>query len=330
MEARLTSRRSLLIGAGGFALAAGLGTHATASGRNPSPQDHQGRRPDLVALPNGFRPEGIASGPGTRGYVGSLADGAVVAGNLRAGQLEPLWPGEPGRAVRGLMFDHRSGLLWVAGQVQTAGHVWAIQAWTGAVVAAIPVPGAVFLNDLVITRSAVWVTDSRLVPDRLTRIGLRRDGKPAGTAPTFLALGGGWPAGDGAGVNANGIRRLPDGSLLLNNSAVGGLWQVDPLTGVARSVPVHGGPGITAGDGLLIEGRTIYVVRGSGPAEVSVLTLERDGGGWLARWRGARTDPSLDVPSTATLAGGVLWAVNARFGVADPGTAEYWVTPLRP
>lgn len=328
MDARLTSRRSLLIGAGGFALAAGMGTYAEAHGRHP--QDHQIRLPDTVALPNGFRPEGIASGPGTRGYVGSLADGAVVAGSLRTGRLEPLWPGEPGRAVRGMMFDHRTGLLWVAGQVQAAGFVWAIQARSGAVVRAIPVPGSVFLNDLMITGSSVWVTDSRLAPDRLTKIELRRSGSPAGGEPDFLPLGGEWPAGDGTAVNANGIRELPDGTLLLNNSAAGALWQVDPRTGDTRSVPVLGGPGLSGGDGLLIEGRTIYVVRGSGQAEVSVLTLDRHRGAWLARWRGARTDTSLDVPSTATVAGGALWAVNARFGVADPATAEYWITRLEP
>jgi hypothetical protein len=40
------------------------------------------------------------------------------------------------------------------------------------------------------------------------------------------------------------------------------------------------------------------------------------------------TSTDLDVPATATIASGALWAVNARFGVADPATAEYWVTPL--
>ncbi|WP_152364910.1 hypothetical protein [Microlunatus speluncae] len=335
MEPRLTSRRTLLFAAGGFAITAGMGTEAHAVGHRGASgtlrsTDHRAHGwPETVALPDGFRPEGIASGPGTRGYVGSLADGAVVAGDLRSGRLRTLWPGATGRAVRGMMFDPRTGLLWVAGQVGPAGFVWAIRAWRGTVAHTAAVPGAAFLNDLVITRNAVWVTDSRLAPDRLTKIELRRGGWPSDAQPSFRSLGGDWPPGDGAGVNANGIRQLPDGTLLLNNSAVGGLWQVSPKTGAARSVPVIGGPGITAGDGLLIEGRTIYVVRGSGPAEVSVLTLDRTRSGWSARWRGARTDETLDVPSTATLAGGALWAVNARFGVADPGTAEYWITRLR-
>ncbi len=337
MEAKLTSRRTMLFAAGGFAISVGMGTEAQAGARRPDTSGSHGSSdparhgwPDTVALPIGFRPEGIASGPGTRGYVGSLADGEVVAGDLRTGRLWTLWPGETGRAVRGLIYDHRTGLLWVAGQIGTTGYVWAIRSRAGTVAQATAVPGAVFLNDLVVTRDAVWVTDSRLAPDRLTKITLRHGGRPTGEAPTFRPLGGDWPAGNGSAVNANGIRQLPDGTLLLNNSAVGGLWQVSPRSGAARSVPVIGGPGITAGDGLLVEGRTIYVVRGSGPAEVSVLTLDRTRSGWSARWRGARTDETLDVPSTATLAGGALWAVNARFGVADPAAAEYWVTRLRP
>jgi hypothetical protein len=103
---------------------------------------------------------------------------------------------------------------------------------------------------------------------------------------------------------------------------------VAPGTGTTTPIPVRGGPGITGGDGLATDGDVVYNVRGSGQNEVSVLRLRSAGSGWTASWRGARSDSTLDVPSTATLAGGWLWAVNARFGVASPGTAEYWVTRL--
>ena len=79
---------------------------------------------------------------------------------------------------------------------------------------------------------------------------------------------------------------------------------------------VRGGPGLVGGDGLELRGRTLYDVRGSAPTEVSVLQLSRRRHGWVATWRGALTDETLDVPSTATWAAGSLWAVNARFGVA--------------
>ena len=73
-------------------------------------------------------------------------------------------------------------------------------------------------------------------------------------------------------------------------------------------------------------------MRGTGQNEVSVVRLARSGPGWRATWQGALTAPTLNVPSTATAAGPALWAVNARFGVANPGTASYWITrlPLRP
>jgi hypothetical protein len=37
---------------------------------------------------------------------------------------------------------------------------------------------------------------------------------------------------------------------------------------------------------------------------------------------------NLDVPTTAAFALGSLWAVNARFGIANPTTEHYWITRL--
>ena len=315
----LTRRGALTLTAATALTALPTGLTAAHAARAP-------RAPETVALPDGIRPEGITSGPGTRFYVGSLADGRIVTGDLLGGPVSVLLPGASGRQLRGLYFDPRSGLVWAAGNVGTVGHVWAVDGTTGAVVADVVVPGAVFLNDLVATADAVWVTDSRV--DRLTEIAVTASGQPVGSPPTFVPLTGAWPAGDGSAVNGNGIRQLADGSLVLNNSRTGGLFQVSRATGVAVEIPVTGGPGLVGGDGLELDGRWLYDVRGSGQAEVSVLELAPAAEGWTARWRGARTDETLDVPSTATLAGGWLWAVNARFGVADPGAAPYWVTRL--
>ena len=291
----------------------------------PAAQAGDGARTaEPVQLGAGFRPEGVESGPGDTYYAGSLADGRIATGDLSEGTTRVLLPGVTGRALRGLFRDPRSNLLWAAGNEGETGIVLAVDARSGAVRARIVVPGARFLNDLVVTRSAVWVTDSRV--DRLTKVPLDRRGAPAGPI-SFLPLGAPWPAFTGA-TNANGIRELPGGTLVLDNSAAGGLWTVDPAGGAVRALPVAGGPGITAGDGLELRGRTLYVVRGSGQQEVSVVRLERSAQGWTARWIGRLTDPALDVPSTATVAAGRLWAVNARFGVADPATATYAIVPL--
>lgn len=288
---------------------------------------HGGRLPETVRLPDGIQPEGITSGPGTRFYVGSLNDGRIVTGDLAEGSrsVRVLLPGATGRQLRGLRWDGRSGLVWAVGNVGTVAHVWAVDARRGTVVADVVVPGGGFLNDLDVTQRTVWVTDSRV--DRLTAIDLDRRGRPASTTPRFVPLTGAWPGYDGTNLAANGIR-VTRGVALLDHSSAGGLWAADPRTGRVREVPVTGGPGIVGGDGLELRGSTLYVVRGSGQAEVSVLSLSCGHRGWAARWRGALTDPTLDVPSTATLAGGALWAVNARFGVASPATARYWVTRL--
>ena len=46
-------------------------------------------------------------------------------------------------------------------------------------------------------------------------------------------------------------------------------------------------------------------------------------------WLRALRSDDLSVPSTATLVGSNLFAVNARFGVSSPDTAPYWVTRLK-
>ena len=296
----------------------------------PDPAQAHGRRgfPETVDLPDGIRPEGITSGPGSTYYVGSLADGRIVTGSLRTGSSRVLLPGAEGRQLRGLRFDHRTRLVWAVGNVGAEAHVWAVDARSGEVVTDVVVPGGGFLNDLDVTDREVWVTDSRV--DRLTRIPLSRGGRPArSTEPEFLPLSGEWPGYDGSNLAANGIREV-GGDLLLDHSSAGGLWRVDARSGRVVEVPVSGGPGITGGDGLEVLGSTVYVVRGSGQAEVSVLSLSRRRT-WTAHWRGALTDDTLDVPSTATFAAGSLWAVNARFGVASPDTAPYAITrlPLR-
>ena len=317
------SRRALLGIAAGTALLPVAVSGGTAQARR-----RVGPAPEIVELPDGFRPEGITSGPGTTYYAGSMANGRIVTGDLLGGPQSILLPPADGRAIRGLYYDDRSGLLWFVGNVSTVQWVWAINAATGALVFGAFAPGAGFHNDLVVTDSWVYVTDSRV--DRLLRVPLNSaTGLPSGGI-SFVTLGGAWPASPPDTTNANGIRELPDGSLVLNNSrmGVGGLWQVNATTGVATTIPVKGGPGIIGGDGLEIDGTTLYNVRGSGPNQVAVVQLSPSGTGWTAKWAGARSDETLDVPSTATLAGGWLWVINARFGVANPQSAKYWISRL--
>jgi hypothetical protein len=282
-----------------------------------------------VSLPNGFRPEGIAS-IGRTFFSGSVADGRIWRGDLVTGKGRVLVPAVAGRSLRGMQVDRRTGLLWVAGSEGATGVVLAVNTRTGAVVRRVEVPGAGFLNDLVVTRRIVWVTDSNV--DRLAAVPLGRHGRPSAGTVRFLPLTGDWPATPTGALGANGIRALPGGSLVLNNTTAGGLYTVDPCSGRVRRIPVTGTPAITSGDGLELVGNRLYVVRGTGGSNVTVVKLRATRHGWTGRVTGVLTDPRLDVPSTATAALGRLWAVNARFGNPTPDTAAYSAValPLKP
>lgn len=303
-----------------------LGLVATgASSAVAAPHPARESSATTIALPAGIQPEGITS-VGSTYYVGSLNDGRIVTGDLRrGGASHVLLAGSTGRQLRGLAYDARTRLLWAAGNVGPVAHVYAVDTRTGKVASDTVVPGGVFLNDLVVTSRSVIVTDSGV--ERLTTVALDRRGRPTGAAPTFVALSGQWPGAQG-GNSANGIRVLDATHVVLDHSTAGGLWSVDLRTGVTVRIPVTGGPAITGGDGLERRGSTLWVVRGTSDTSVARLRLTRAHGGYAARWVTLLTDPSLDVPSTATYSGGSLYAVNARFGVASPATAAYYITRL--
>lgn len=151
---------SLLVGAG---MAAERGASPRPAADRPTERpaaDRPGadRFPDIVPLPDGFQPEGITSGPGATAYVGSLADGAIWSGSLRTGEGDILVEGEPGRTAVGTEYDRRTGRLWVAGGA--TGEIRAYDADSGDLLQTYQVEGAGFLNDLTVTRDAVYATDS--------------------------------------------------------------------------------------------------------------------------------------------------------------------------
>jgi hypothetical protein len=118
--------------------------------------------PEVIALPNGFQPEGIASGKGTTFYVGSIPTGAVYRGDLRSGEGEVFVPAQEGRSAIGLKYDTRSGLLFVAGG--NTGYAYIYDGKTGANVAEIQLSTLPsFINDVVVTKDAAYFTNSLAV-----------------------------------------------------------------------------------------------------------------------------------------------------------------------
>ena len=272
--------------------------------------------PKIIPLPNGFRPEGIASGRGTDFYVGSLADGAIYRGDLRTGEGAILIPGQSGRVTVGIKFDKRTGYLFAAGGPTGLGRVYDTR--TGQDVGAFQFSNSgSFINDVVVTRSAAYFTDSS--KSALYKVPFSAGGRlPDPSKVQTLTLGGDWQ--QVSGFNANGIDATPNGkTLIIVNSTVGALYRVDPDTGHAAQIDL-GGATVTAGDGLLLDGKTLYVVRNQ-LNQIAVIHMAPD----LASGRlvSTITDPAFRVPTTIAEFGRSLYAVNARFGVPDPGNADY-------
>ncbi len=273
--------------------------------------------PAVIPLPNGFQPEGIASGTGTTFYVGSIPTGAVYRGDLRTGEGDVLVPAQAGRSAIGLKYDERTGLLFVAGG-QT-GFAYLYNGQRGANVAAIQLTTLPsFINDVVITRDAAYFTNSS--QPELYRVPLASNGEPMQTSET-IPLGGDYVFTPGA-FNGNGIVATPNGkTLIIVNSVDGALYNVDPTTGNATLIDL-GGEAVPAGDGILLQGKTVYVVQNQFN-QIAVVQLSPDlTSGTIVN---TITSASFRVPTTIARFGNSLYAVNARFDTPAMPDTEYEV-----
>ena len=259
--------------------------------------------PETIPVPVGSNPEGIATGTGATFYVGSRVDGSIYSGSLRSGAGAILVPAQAGREAFGL--KARGGRLYVAGG--STGAIYVYDARTGANVDSeqLFAPGTGFINDVAVTRTAAYFTDSQnaviYVYDRGT-----------GTAST-LALGGDYV--NLPGFNANGIAATPNGKrLIIVQSNTGKLFSVNPKTGEARLIEA---PPVTMGDGILLLGKKLWVVRNTANQVVQLRLRDHF---TRATLTATLTDPDFDTPTTIARHGRRLYVVNARFGQESPTT----------
>ena len=267
-----------------------------------------GPRPETISLATGSSPEGITAGPGGTFYAGARAGGAVYQGDVRTGELTQLVASREGEVAVGLSYDAATGRVWVAGGA--TGDVTAYDARTGAALFTANAGEGRFLNDVAVTRDAVHVTDSRRNEVVVVPLGAGSALPAAGTL-RVLTVAGDYVQPTGFGLN--GIVPLPGGDLLAVSG--GALYRIDPATGVADRLEIAG-TALTGGDGLVLRGSTLYVVRGYGRNSIVVVKLDRA----VSRGEvlGELTDPDFDVPTTAAFVAGDLYAVNGQFSTPDP------------
>ncbi|GAA0812990.1 SMP-30/gluconolactonase/LRE family protein [Spirilliplanes yamanashiensis] len=270
--------------------------------------------PTTIALPDGFQPEGIATGLKSWAFFGSRVDGDIYRVDLRTGRGAVISQG-PGTQSLGMKVDRR-GRLWVAGGSGGDGRL--VDGRTGRLLDSFDfVEGTSFVNDVILTPRGAFFTDS--VNPQLYRVQRGR----VSTVPL---------TGDIAyttGNNANGIARTPDGrALLVVQGNVGKLFRVT-YRGVATEVRLTGldDNALRNGDGLWLRGRTLWVVQNR-LNRVAELRLNRDGtAGRLVRYL---TDPRFDVPTTIAEYRGRFYLPNARFTTPPTPTTPYTAVAIRP
>jgi sugar lactone lactonase YvrE len=273
--------------------------------------------PQVIQLPRGFQPEGIEVGRGTTFYVGSVANGAIYRGNLRTGTGAVLVAGQDGKAATGIELEMFYRLF---GAGAGTGDAYVYNALTGALLRTYDFAGSdTFINDVVVTRDAAYFTDSRKAVLYVVPIGTQ------GALGTFRTLQLSGDFALGSGFNLNGIDATANGKTLVAvQSNNGRLFRIDPESGVTRAISL-GAESVPNGDGILLTGKTLYVVQNQ-LNRVAVIALSPDLGSGSVVTR--LSDPDFAVPTTIDDHGRRLYAVNARFGVANPGSADYQVVQV--
>jgi sugar lactone lactonase YvrE len=264
--------------------------------------------PTEIALPNGWLPEGIAINVFPFAFFGSRADGDIYRVNLITGNGSVFSQG-PGTPSVGLKLD-LFARLFVAGGSGGDGRV--VNAITGEIIASYTFATApTFVNDVVLTPDAAWFTDTQRA--FLYKIPFGRFGRlPSQSEVEEIPFG--------PGTGANGIARTPDGdALLVIQSSTGLLFRFDPETGAAAQVDL-GGTLLINGDGLLLSGRTLFVVQNR---LNRVAVVELNSAGTSGEVTQFLTDPRFDVPTTVAAFGNRLYLPNARFGIPNPLEATY-------
>jgi hypothetical protein len=306
MGRRLTAKRSVIaLGTIGALIVGGAVLAST--------------RPKVVSLPNGFQPEGIVTRGANLYFVGSIPTGDIYRGDLRvADAADDVFIDAPdGRSAIGLAL--RRGVLFVAGG--ETGQAYAYDARTGEDLGVFQLTtDETFINDVDATRTAAYFTDS--VNQQLYKIPIQRRGGLGD--PEVLPLTGEIEFEDG--FNVNGIDATPNAKkLVIVQSNTGELFTVDPDTGAATEIDL-GGETVVNGDGILLDGRRLWVVQNFDELLTLVrLSPDRTSGVVVDRF----PDDTFEVPTTIARAGTRLAIVNANFEAEEPESAEYTITQIR-
>jgi sugar lactone lactonase YvrE len=257
-------------------------------------------------------PEGVAYDRRTGNfYVGSFADGTIYRGNIKEpDKTSPFLPGGvDGRTkAQGLKVDNQ-GKLWVSGG--KTGKMWIYDTGDGHLIASFD-SGVqpTQINDVTLAPDgSAYFTDSlspylyRVAPDSKGVLQLERWIDFTGTPFAYQS-------GTGIqGINANGIEASRDGRyLLVVQTNAGKIFRIETATKTVSEVDLSGFS-VAGGDGLWLDGQTLYISLNSKRLIVGT-RLARDFS--KGKVLGSFTDPSFTFISTIAKDGNRLLVVNSQ------------------
>ena len=261
---------------------------------------------EYVLTENHGNPEGVAWDPASQTFfTGTVVDGTIYRGTLGDTSVDVWVAGAAGQAAIGMKVDH--GLLYVAGGA--TGRITVYDIDTASVVAAFETGAGGFLNDLVVTKAGIFVTDSfRPVLWHVSH----EQVEAGGGTPTTIPVAPEIPFGGGFALN--GIVALHGGrELIVVHSSLGNLYRI-AFTDDGREIIEIDAPTVN-GDGLLVDQGMLIVVLGNS-AELARLDLSADHAS--ATLLDTVTDPTFQRPSTLARAHNLYLVVNADFTTNTP------------
>jgi sugar lactone lactonase YvrE len=230
-----------------------------------------------------------------------------------------------------MKYDSRNHLLYVAGGPSGRGTVY--DAASGNQVASYqfqppspppPAPQTTGINDVIVTREAAYFTDA--IAAFLYRVDTGPHGElsehfdPIPLPANFGLTGGCMGPPPVPPLRSNGIAADPSGKhLILVHTSEGQLYRIDTAT--YSVVPIDlGGDEVCSGDGLLLDGKTLYVSQNF-KNQVAVVALSPDHfSGAIVRHitEPFASNPATKVPTTIAEFGNSLYVVTAGFAPPAP------------
>lgn len=248
--------------------------------------------------------------------MGSTTDGTVYRSNVADTGEEAeifLGPGSDERTTAAGVKTDASGRLFIAGG--DTGRIFVYETASGDLVEVFDTPESenTFINDVaVLPNGDAYFTDSRR--PTLFRVPVSLAGG-VGEPEEWLDLTE-TPIEYQEGFNLNGIASTEDGRyLIVVQSNTGNLYRIDTESKEVVQVDI-GEETLTNGDGLLLDGQVLYVVRNQQGLIVPVRLSEDFASGEVGE---GFADPSLRYPTTIAGYDGRLLVVNSQFDRRNSG-----------